>query len=145
MPETEGTPMTADTYSMLAGTSSPAPHQAEPWSDTGTSTGHLMIAVLGDLAGAEHDLIRTRTAEGRSRAQKRGSIWAGPRNSPTRRKWKHGGGQREPLSPNSRLAMNKAPKASLSSDPKRRDRSFLNPSRHDGHEDGGCSERGTRS
>ncbi len=78
MPETEGTPMTADTYSMLAGTSSPAPHQAEPWSDTGTSTGHLMIAVLGDLAGAEHDLIRTRTAEGRSRAQKRGQHMGRP-------------------------------------------------------------------
>jgi DNA invertase Pin-like site-specific DNA recombinase len=45
---------------------------AEPWADTGTSTGRLMIAVLGGLADAERDLIRTRTAEGRSRAQKRG-------------------------------------------------------------------------
>src|SRR5271165_6042624 len=45
---------------------------AEPWADTGTSTGHLMIAVLGGLADVERDLIRTRTAEGRSRAQKRG-------------------------------------------------------------------------
>jgi hypothetical protein len=40
--------------------------------DTGTSTGRLMIAVLGGLADVERDLIRTRTAEGRSRAQKRG-------------------------------------------------------------------------
>ncbi|HJX95294.1 MAG TPA: helix-turn-helix domain-containing protein [Candidatus Acidoferrum sp.] len=39
---------------------------------TGTSTGRLMIAVLGGLADVERDLIRTRTAEGRSRAQKRG-------------------------------------------------------------------------
>ena len=31
-----------------------------------------MIAVLGSLADVERDLIRTRTAEGRSRAQKRG-------------------------------------------------------------------------
>jgi DNA invertase Pin-like site-specific DNA recombinase len=46
---------------------------AEPWPDTGTSTGRLMIAVLGGLADVERDLIRTRTAEGRSRAQKR---WA---------------------------------------------------------------------
>ena len=46
---------------------------AEPWADTGTSTGRLMIAVLGGLADVERDLIRTRTAEGRSRAQKRGS------------------------------------------------------------------------
>jgi DNA invertase Pin-like site-specific DNA recombinase len=43
---------------------------AEPWADTGT--GRLMIAVLGGLADVERDLIRTRTAEGRSRAQKRG-------------------------------------------------------------------------
>ena len=45
---------------------------AEPWADTGTSTGRMMIAVLGGLADVERDLIRTRTAEGRSRAQKRG-------------------------------------------------------------------------
>ena len=31
-----------------------------------------MIAVLGGLADVERDLIRTRTPEGRSRAQKRG-------------------------------------------------------------------------
>src|SRR5215213_4759582 len=42
---------------------------AEPWADTGTSTGRLMIAVLGGLADVERDLIRTRTAEGRSRAK----------------------------------------------------------------------------
>jgi DNA invertase Pin-like site-specific DNA recombinase len=41
---------------------------AEPWADTVTSTGRLMIAVLGGLADVERDLIRTRTAEGRSRA-----------------------------------------------------------------------------
>ena len=35
---------------------------AEPWADTGTSTGRLMIAVLGGLADVERDLIRTRTA-----------------------------------------------------------------------------------
>jgi DNA invertase Pin-like site-specific DNA recombinase len=38
---------------------------AEPWADTGTSTGRLMIAVLGGLADVERDLIRTRTADGR--------------------------------------------------------------------------------
>ena len=53
---------------------------AEPWADTGTSTGRLMIAVLGGLADVERDLIHTRTAEGRSRAQRRGQIWADPRN-----------------------------------------------------------------
>src|SRR5947208_7250561 len=45
---------------------------AEPWADTGTSTGRLMLAVLGGLADVERDLIRTRTADGRTRAQKRG-------------------------------------------------------------------------
>ena len=45
---------------------------AEPWADTATSTGRLMIAVLGGLADVERDPIRTRTAEGRSRAKARG-------------------------------------------------------------------------
>jgi DNA invertase Pin-like site-specific DNA recombinase len=45
---------------------------AEPWADTSTSTGRLMIAVLGGLADVERDLIRTRTAEGRQRAKARG-------------------------------------------------------------------------
>jgi DNA invertase Pin-like site-specific DNA recombinase len=51
---------------------------AEPWADTGTSTGRLMIAVLGGLADVERDLIRTRTAEGRSRAQRRGQHMGRP-------------------------------------------------------------------
>ena len=51
---------------------------AEPWADTGTSTGRLMIAVLAGLADVERDLIRTRTAEGRSRAQKRGQHMGRP-------------------------------------------------------------------
>jgi hypothetical protein len=60
---------------------------AEPWADTSTATGRLMIAVLGGLADAqadgaaeargawapiERDLIRTRTSEGRERAKTRG-------------------------------------------------------------------------
>jgi hypothetical protein len=45
---------------------------AEPWADTGTSTRRLMLAVLGGLADVERDLIRTRTAEGRSRAKAQG-------------------------------------------------------------------------
>src|ERR1700686_5049746 len=57
---------------------SPAHTLAEPWADTGTSTGRLMIAVLGGLADVERDLIRTRTAEGRSRAQKRGQHMGRP-------------------------------------------------------------------
>jgi DNA invertase Pin-like site-specific DNA recombinase len=51
---------------------------AEPWADTSTSTGRLMIAVLGGLANVERDLIRTRTAEGRARAKARG-VMLGPK------------------------------------------------------------------
>jgi len=51
---------------------------AEPWADTSTSTGRLMIAVLGGLADVERDLIRTRTAEGRARATARGQHMGRP-------------------------------------------------------------------
>ena len=51
---------------------------AEPWADTSTSTGRLMLAVLGGLADVERDLIRTRTADGRSRAKARGSHMGRP-------------------------------------------------------------------
>jgi len=51
---------------------------AEPWANTGTSTGRLMLAVLGGLADVERDLIRTRTAEGRSRAKARGQHMGRP-------------------------------------------------------------------
>jgi DNA invertase Pin-like site-specific DNA recombinase len=37
-----------------------------------------MIAVLGGLGDVERDLIRTRTAEGRNRAQKRGQRMGRP-------------------------------------------------------------------
>jgi len=51
---------------------------AEPWADTGTRTGRLMLAVLGGLADVERDLIRTRTAEGRSRAMAQGKHMGRP-------------------------------------------------------------------
>jgi DNA invertase Pin-like site-specific DNA recombinase len=51
---------------------------AEPWADSGTSTGRLMLAVLGGLADVERDLIRTRTAEGRSRAKAQGQQMGRP-------------------------------------------------------------------
>jgi DNA invertase Pin-like site-specific DNA recombinase len=51
---------------------------AEPWADTGTRTGRLMIAVLGGLADVERDLTRTRTAEGRERAKARGQSLGPP-------------------------------------------------------------------
>ncbi|GEL50800.1 recombinase family protein [Acetobacter tropicalis] len=51
---------------------------AEPWTDTSTSTGRLMLAVLGGLADVERDLIRTRTSEGRARAIQQGKRMGRP-------------------------------------------------------------------
>jgi DNA invertase Pin-like site-specific DNA recombinase len=51
---------------------------AEPWADTAPGTGRLMVAVLGGLADAERDLIRTHTAEGRNRANARGQHMGRP-------------------------------------------------------------------
>jgi len=51
---------------------------AQPWADTGTSTGRLTLAVLGGLADVERDLIRTRTAEGSSRAKAQGKHMGRP-------------------------------------------------------------------
>jgi DNA invertase Pin-like site-specific DNA recombinase len=46
--------------------------------DTGTSTGRFMLAVFGGLAEVEHDLIRARTAAGRSRAKAQGQQMGRP-------------------------------------------------------------------
>jgi DNA invertase Pin-like site-specific DNA recombinase len=75
---------------------------AEPWADTGTSTGRLMIAVLGGLADVERAPALPRAAAGRRSAA---STWADPPNSPTHKRLKHGGGgpKARPL-PNSRAA-----------------------------------------
>ena len=51
---------------------------AEPWADSTSSTGRLMLAVLGGLADVERDLIRTRTAEGKSRAKAQGKHMGRP-------------------------------------------------------------------
>jgi DNA invertase Pin-like site-specific DNA recombinase len=45
---------------------------SEPWADTGTSTGRLMLAVLAGLADVERDLILTRTQDGLHAAKARG-------------------------------------------------------------------------
>lgn len=59
---------------------------AEPWTDTSTSTGRLMLAVLGGLADVERDLIRTRTSEGRARAIQQGKrMGRPPRITPEQR------------------------------------------------------------
>src|SRR5258705_11165549 len=51
---------------------------AEPWADSTSSTGRLMLAVLGGPADVERDFIRTRTAEGRGRAKAQGKHMGRP-------------------------------------------------------------------
>ena len=51
---------------------------AEPWADSSSRTGRLMLTVLEGLADVERDLIRTRTAEGRSRAKAQGKAMGRP-------------------------------------------------------------------
>src|SRR5918998_3180191 len=68
---------------------------AEPWADTGTSTGRLMIAVLGGLAGVERGLFPPRTAAGRDRAKAQGKhIGRPPSLTPHSRKRPPGGARR---------------------------------------------------
>jgi DNA invertase Pin-like site-specific DNA recombinase len=44
----------------------------DPWCDTNSAHGRLMLTVLGGLAEFERHLILARTSEGRQRAQQRG-------------------------------------------------------------------------
>jgi DNA invertase Pin-like site-specific DNA recombinase len=44
---------------------------ADPWCDTSTPQGELMVTVLGGLATFERHLIKARTADGRIRASSR--------------------------------------------------------------------------
>jgi len=45
---------------------------AEPWADTTSPAGRLMLTVLGGLAEFERELIKIRTGEGRERAKRAG-------------------------------------------------------------------------
>jgi len=45
---------------------------ADPWADTTTPAGRLMLTVLGGLAEFERELIKARTSEGRERAKRAG-------------------------------------------------------------------------
>ena len=45
---------------------------ADPWADTTTPHGRLMLTVLAGLAEFERELIRARTGEGRERAKREG-------------------------------------------------------------------------
>jgi DNA invertase Pin-like site-specific DNA recombinase len=51
----------------------------DPWCDTTTAHGRLMLTVLGGLAEFERSLIIARTSEGRERAMKAGVVFGRPR------------------------------------------------------------------
>src|SRR6266542_6547295 len=55
---------------------------SDPWADTTTPHGRLMVTVLGGLAAFERDLILARTGEGRARAKANG-IKFGPKHKLT--------------------------------------------------------------
>ena len=50
----------------------------DPWCDTTTPHGELMVTILSGLATFERHLIRSRTDEGRKRAQERGVRFGRP-------------------------------------------------------------------
>jgi DNA invertase Pin-like site-specific DNA recombinase len=59
----------------------------DSWADTTTPHGRLMLTVLAGLAEFERELIRTRTGEGRARAQMRGvRMGRKPKLTPHQRK-----------------------------------------------------------
>jgi DNA invertase Pin-like site-specific DNA recombinase len=51
---------------------------SDPWADTTTPHGRLMLTVLGGLAEFERSLILARTSEGRARAMARGAKFGRP-------------------------------------------------------------------
>jgi DNA invertase Pin-like site-specific DNA recombinase len=52
---------------------------ADPWCDTSTPQGELLVTVLAGFATFERHLIKVRTEEGRKRAQARGVRFGRPR------------------------------------------------------------------
>jgi DNA invertase Pin-like site-specific DNA recombinase len=50
----------------------------DPWADTTTAHGRLMLTVLGGLAEFERELIRARTGDGRARAKAQGVKFGRP-------------------------------------------------------------------
>lgn len=55
---------------------------ADPWADTTTPTGRLMVTIIGGIAEFERELIRARTSEGLARARARG-VKTGPKKKLT--------------------------------------------------------------
>jgi DNA invertase Pin-like site-specific DNA recombinase len=72
---------TSDLLNIIRATASAGAHfhsLVEPWANTSTPVGKLMLTVLGGVAEFERDLIALRTSEGRQRAKASG-IKFGPK------------------------------------------------------------------
>ena len=61
-----------NTLAAIAETGATFKSLGDPWCDTTSAHGRLMLTVLGGLAEFERHLILARTSEGRARAQQRG-------------------------------------------------------------------------
>jgi DNA invertase Pin-like site-specific DNA recombinase len=61
-----------NTLAAIAGAGATFKSLGDPWCDTTSAHGKLMVTVLGGLAEFERHLILARTSEGRRRAQQRG-------------------------------------------------------------------------
>ena len=58
---------------------------ADPWADTTTPHGRLMVTILGGLAEFEPSLILARTSDGRTRAMAKGIKFGRPQGTSTTR------------------------------------------------------------
>ena len=52
---------------------------SDPWADTTTPQGRLILSIMGSLAEFERELIRQRSADGRARALADGKVMGRPR------------------------------------------------------------------
>jgi DNA invertase Pin-like site-specific DNA recombinase len=71
----------------------------DPWADTTSPHGRLMLTVLGGLAEFERSLIIARTSEGRERAKANGVRFGKPKKMSAYQQALKGGGSPEPYRP----------------------------------------------
>jgi hypothetical protein len=69
---------------------------SEPWADTTTHAGKLIMTVFAGIAEFERGLIRERTSAGREAVRRRGIHFGRPRKlNPSRQNWRSGSSTRD--------------------------------------------------